>query len=179
VRESPRANRLLPVPRSSSAEPTLTWPQALARGEFQRILDESERRGIDDVLSRATSADLAALADAARYGRRNDLARQTLLAQRRRFPQTSAGRDAAFFLGTLDESRAGRDAEANALGWYGRYLAENPMGSYGGQALGRSLVLFDSLHDRAAAREAADAYLAKFPAGPYVAKAQRIVESNQ
>jgi hypothetical protein len=179
VRESPRANRLLPVPRSSSAEPTLTWPQALARGEFQRILDESERRGIDDVLSRATSADLAALADAARYGRRNDLARQTLLAQRRRFPQTSAGRDAAFFLGTLDESRAGRDAEANALGWYGRYLAENPTGSYGGQALGRSLVLFDSLHDRAAAREAADAYLAKFPAGPYAAKAQRIVESNQ
>jgi hypothetical protein len=178
MRESPHANRPSPVPRSSSPEPTLTWPQALARGEFQRVLDEAERRGIDDVLSRATSADLAALADAARYGRRNDLARQTLLAQRRRFPQTSAGRDAAFFLGTLDESRTGRDAETNALEWYGRYLAENPTGSYGGQALGRRLVLFDSLHDRVAAREAAASYLAKFPAGPYAGKAQRIVGSN-
>jgi hypothetical protein len=178
VRESPRANRPATAPRSSPPEPTLTWPQALAQGEFQRILDEAERRGIDDVLAGASSADLAALGDAARYGRRNDLARRTLLAQRRRFPQTPAGKEAAFFLGTLDESSAGRDAQTNALEWYGRYLAENPAGSYGGQALGRRLVLFDSLRDRTAARETAASYLAKFPTGPYAAKAQRIVESE-
>ena len=131
------------------------------------------------VLSDATSADLAALADAARYGRRNDLAQRALLSQRRRFPQTPAGRDAAFFLGTLDESRVGRESSTSALEWYGRYLAENPAGSYGGQALGRRLVLLDSLHDRTAAREAAATYLAKFPTGPYAAKAQRIATSDQ
>lgn len=131
------------------------------------------------MLSGATSADLAALADAARYRRRNDLAQRTLLAQRQRFPQTQAGRDAAFFLGTLDESRVGREARTSALQWYGRYLAESPVGSYAGQALGRRMVLFDSLHDRTAARETAASYLAKFPAGPYASKARHIVESSQ
>jgi hypothetical protein len=176
-RESSRALR--PEPRAAASGPSLAWPQSLARGDFQRILDEASRRGIDEVLSSATSADLAALADAARYRRKNDLAQRTLLAQRQRFPQTLAGRDAAFFLGTLDESRAGHEARTSALEWYGRYLAEHPAGRYGEQALGRRLVLFDSLHDRSAAREAATSYLAQFPSGPYASKARRIVESNQ
>jgi hypothetical protein len=176
---SSRAPRSSAAPRSPSPAPSLSWPQSLARGEFQRILDDAEQRGIGDVLAGATSADLAALADAARYNRRNDLARRALLAERERFPRTLAGREAAFFLGTLDESRADRAAQTSALDWYGRYLAENPAGNYGGQALGRRLVLFDSLQDRAAARAAAASYLAKFPAGPYAAKAQHIVESGQ
>ena len=177
-REPSRAPHAAPSARAPAPEPSLTWPQALARGDFQRILDEAARRGLDDVLSGASGADLAAFADAARYGRKNDLAQRALLAQRQRFPQTLAGRDAAFLLGTLDESRAGRDAQTSALRWYGRYLLENPTGSYSGQALGRRLVLLESLHDRAAAREAASLYLAKFPSGPYAAEAKRIVETE-
>jgi hypothetical protein len=179
LHESPRAPRLASSPRASAHEASPPWPQALARGDFQRILDEAASRGIGEVLSGASSGELAALADAARYRRRDDLAQRTLLAQRQRFPQTQAGRDAAFFLGTLDESRAGREARTSALQWYGRYLAEDPEGSYAGQALGRRLVLLDSLHDRTAAREAAALYLAKFPTGPYASKAKRSVESNQ
>jgi len=178
-RESSRTPRPAPAPRAMAPESSAAWPQALARGDFQRILDEAARRGLDDVLASATSADLAALADAARYRRRDDLAQRALLAQRQRFPQTVAARDAAFFLGTLDESRPGRKAETSALQWYGRYLAENPAGDYGEQALGRRLVLFDSLRDRAAARKTAALYLAKFPAGPYANKATSIVGANQ
>jgi ferric-dicitrate binding protein FerR (iron transport regulator) len=171
------APRPAPTARANVPKPTLGWPQSLARGEFKRILEEAAHRGFDEVLASANSADLAAFADAARYGRKNDLARQAFLAQRQRFAQTLAGRDAAFFLGTIDESRSGHEAQSSALAWYGRYLAENPNGSYGGQALGRRLVLFDSLHDRAAARETAATYLAKYPGGPYAAKAKRILES--
>jgi hypothetical protein len=178
LREPSRAPHAAPAARAPAPEPSLTWPQALARGDFQRILDEAVRRGLDDVLSGASSADLAAFADAARYGRKNDLAQRALLAQRQRFPQTLAGRDAAFLLGTLDESRAGHDAQTSALRWYGRYLVENPTGSYSGQALGRRLVLLESLHDRPAARQAAALYLAKFPSGPYAAEAKRIVETE-
>jgi TolA-binding protein len=179
MRESPRALRPAPSPSARAPEPSLAWPQSLAHGDFQRILDEAARRGLDEVLSGATSADLAALADAARYRRRNDLAQQALLAQRQRFPRSLAGRDAAFFLGTLDETRTSREARTSALEWYGRYLTENPAGSYAGQAMGRRLALFESLHDRIAARETAASYLAKFPAGPYATKARRIVESSQ
>jgi hypothetical protein len=39
-------------------------------------------------------------------------------------------------------------------------------------------VLLESLHDRTTARETAALYLAKFPSGPYAAKARRIVESG-
>jgi hypothetical protein len=177
-RELSRGPHPAPAARAPASEPSPTWPQALARGDFQRILDEAARRGLDDVLSGATSADLAAFADAARYGRKNDLAQRALLAQRQRFPGTLAGRDAAFFLGTLDEARAGREAQTSAVHWYGRYLAENPSGGYSGQAMGRRLVLLESLHDRATARETAALYLAKFPAGPYAAKARRIAESE-
>jgi hypothetical protein len=179
IRESPRTQRPTPTPRSAILEPSLTWPQALARGDFQRILDEGARRGLDQVIANATSADLAAFADAARYGRRNDLAQRALLAQRQRFPQTLPGRDAAFFLGTIDEARAGREAQMSALRWYGRYLAENPSGNLRGQALGRRLAIFESLHDRSAARETAVQYLAQFPAGPYASNARRIVESGR
>jgi hypothetical protein len=177
-RESSRGPRPALALRAAAPEPSPSWPQSLARGDFQRILDEAARQGLDKVLSGASSGDLAALADAARYRRRNDLAQRTLLAQRQRFPQAQAGRDAAFFLGTLDESRAGRDARTSALQWYGRYLAENPGGSYAGQALGRRLVILDSLHDRIAARETAAQYLAQFPSGPYASKAKRSIESN-
>jgi len=117
-RASRRARCARPLRREDEPPgPSLPWPQSLARGDFQSILDEAARQGLDEVLSGATSADLAALADAARYRRRNDLAQRTLLAQRQRFPQTQAGRDAAFFLGTLDESRVGREARTSALQW--------------------------------------------------------------
>jgi hypothetical protein len=178
-RESSHGLRPALAPRSGAPSPSPAWPQALARGDFQRILDQAAQRGIDNVLSGATSADLAALADAARYRRKNDLAQRTLLAQRQRFPQTLAGRDAAFFLGTLDESHPGRESRTSALEWYGHYLEESPKGSYRGQALGRRLVLLESLHDRTAAREAATSYLAQFPTGPYASKARRIVESDR
>jgi hypothetical protein len=179
MHEPSRALRPTASSRSPTVEASPTWPQELARGEFQRILDEGARRGIDQVLSGATSADLAAFADAARYGRRNVLAQRALLAQRQRFPQTLPARDAAFFLGTLDESRTGRESQLGALQWYGRYLSENPAGNYRGQALGRRLVLFESLHDQTAARQTAAQYLAQFPAGPYANNARRIVELGQ
>ena len=73
---------------------------ALAAGHLDRILDEAERAGLKATLERASSEDLLALADAARYRRRMDLAREALLAERRRFPDSPRALDAAFLLGT-------------------------------------------------------------------------------
>ena len=49
------------------------------------MLREAEEKGLEATLSNGPLADLAALADAARYMRRNDVARQALVAERARF----------------------------------------------------------------------------------------------
>jgi hypothetical protein len=157
--------------------PELGWSQWLARGDARRILDQAEERGIERTLATAGSADLAALADAARYMRQDPLAIRVLLAERKRFPQTMAGDDAAFFLGGVYEGRADAGSQRSALEWYDRYLREAATGSYAAQAMGRKLLVLERLHEDA--RSAAAEYLRRFPAGAYAATARRLLDSRQ
>jgi ferric-dicitrate binding protein FerR (iron transport regulator) len=169
-----RAHRTAAPPKR--AAPTSQWAARLAHGEFQAIVADAERRGIDETLRTTTGEDLAALADAARYARRNGLAEQALLAERRRFPDTVPGRDAAFFLGGLAEQATGKDAAAAALSWYDRYLRETPDGTYVAQALGHRMAMTERLGERAEARAAAAEYLRRYPRGPYAARARTLLE---
>ena len=91
------------VAAKSRARRARTWTAALSAGDFDTILDEAER-DIGHVLATRGTDDLAALADAARYRRHDDVARRALLAQRRRFAGSPRAADAAFFLGRLDEN---------------------------------------------------------------------------
>src|SRR6185295_18935292 len=108
----------------------------------------------------ASAADLNALADAARYVRRSDVARRTLMAELERFPHSPNAREAAFFLGGLAEDESGVGAAKTALEWYERYMAGNPHGTYAAQALGRQMILVHKLRGAAAARPIAEDYLA-------------------
>ncbi|MES1209977.1 MAG: hypothetical protein ABUS79_28915, partial [Pseudomonadota bacterium] len=111
------------------------WATRLANGEAAGIVGEARRRGVARVLESSSSAELAALADAARFERDGELARQALLAQRRRFAGSERATEASFLLGRLeDETDSGR---ARALDWYDRYLKEAPRGTYVSEALGR------------------------------------------
>src|SRR4051794_32871539 len=125
-----------------------SWTAALAAGDFQMILVEAEHRGLRRSLADARSEDLAALADAARYLRRDDVARQALIAQRDRFPQSDRAHEAAFLLGRLTEGGSegrGGDGDVRALGWYDRYLNEAPSGAYASEALGRKMTATEKL----------------------------------
>src|SRR6185436_16114588 len=133
-------------------------------GDFDTILDEAER-DIGHVLATRGTEDLAALADAARYRRHDDVARRALLAQRRRFAGSPRAADAAFFLGRLDEN--GGRGHGPALAWYERYLDEAPRGSYVAEALGRKMIAVEELHGAAAAHNVAEQYLRRFPRGSY------------
>jgi TolA-binding protein len=129
------------------------------------VLRDADEAGIDVVLARRPVADLAALADAARYGHRNDLARRTLQTERSRFPRASESRSAAFLLGRMAEE-SGDTREA--LSEYDTCLRESPDGALAQEALGRKLgVLRQNKSDGAEARSAASEYLRRFPTGPY------------
>jgi hypothetical protein len=148
-----------------------SWSAALAAGDFESIIEEAGR-DLPRALHLASSDDLAALADAARYRRRDDLAREALEAQRRRFHGSPRAADAAFFLGRLDENDGG--GLIRALRWYDRYLAEAPKGSYVAEALGRKMVAMRDLYGVATARDVADEYVRRFPHGSYVGAAQAL-----
>jgi len=124
------------------------------------------------VLEGSSSDDLAALADAARYRRQDDLARRALDAQRRRFQGSSRAADAAFFLGRLDEKEGA--GLVHALSWYDRYLNEAPSGSYVAEALGRKMVAVRDLYGVAQARTVADEYVRRFPHGSYAGAARAL-----
>ena len=149
-----------------------SWTAALSAGDFDTILEDAER-DIGHTLATRGTEDLAALADAARYRRHDDVARRALLAQRRRFAGSPRAADAAFFLGRLDEN--GGRGHGPALAWYERYLDEAPRGSYVAEALGRKMIAVEEIHGAAAARNVAEQYLRRFPRGSYAGAARALL----
>jgi TolA-binding protein len=151
------------------------WANLIARGEFAAVVKDAEDRGLDVALARVSAAELTSLADAARYTRRYDLARQALLRVRDRFPGSNRSSDAAFFLGRLAESGASSSPKT-ALTWYETYLRESAQGPYAGEALGRQIALF-SQSDRPRARAASRQYLERFPRGSHADLARSLLQS--
>jgi hypothetical protein len=149
------------------------WSDELAHGNWQSVLDDVKRVGVDETLSKASNDDLFALADAARYGRRLDLARAALLAERRRYPESPRTLDALFLLGRVEEAR--ESGVARAIAWYDRYLASAPMGPLAGEALGRKMTLTDKLEGPGRARPVAEDYLRRFPGGSYAGSARELI----
>jgi hypothetical protein len=157
-------------PTSTNAKPR-GWAAALASGNVDTILEQAESHGIEATLVEAAPDDIAALADAARYRKREDLARRALRAERGRFPGTRWSSDAAFLLARLEE--AGRRLEV-ALTWYDRYLDEAPGGAYAAEALGRKMTVVKRLYGDELARPVANEYLRRFPGGTYSSTARTI-----
>lgn len=151
------------------------WAEALAAGRLDEILGEAERAGIKATLEKASGEDLLALADAARYRRRMDLARDTLLAARERFPDSPRSLDAAFLLGRVHE--ASDRGMARAIEWYDAYLRRAPTGTYASEALGRKMTLTSKLEGVAGARPIAEEYLRRFPSGIYAGSARAFLRA--
>lgn len=149
------------------------WAEAVAAGQWDRVLGEVDRAGVKQTLAHASSEDLLALADASRYRQRRGLARAALLAERSRFPGSRAALDAAFLLGRLAESRPGEMREAAE--WYDTYLAAAPTGTYASEALGRKMMATRQLRGTAAAESLATEYVRRFPAGPYAGAARALL----
>jgi hypothetical protein len=161
------------TPRREAADLAKTsWTQRIRAGDFRSVLAEAEQRGLESTLAHSALADLVALADAARYAGRVDVAHRALMAQRERFGGSNAARTAAFLLGRLADTSEAQPA--TAVAWYDRYLAEAPGGEFASEALGRKVVAVQRLSGTAAARPIAQEYLRRFPQGPYATKAREL-----
>ncbi len=165
------ANSKAPGRTTGRANEGETWSAQLAKGDFEGVVRRAEQRGLETCLAEASSEDLAALADAARYVRRGDVARRALEAERRRFPLSESARDACFLLGRLEEADQNTPL---AIDWYSRYLTESPAGTYASEALGRKMELTARVYSDDRARALAAEYLLRFPHGMYAARARAL-----
>jgi len=148
------------------------WAEALAAGQLAKILIEAEQAGLKSVLDEASAEELFALATAARYRRRVDLAHDALLAERRRFAGSQRALDAAFFLGRLAESSGGG---TRAVEWYDEYLVQAPSGRYAAEALGRKMIATSKTDGASRATRLAEEYLRRFPNGSYAGSARALL----
>jgi len=169
--------RTLPVPSAGPAASSgRHWREALASGQWDLILAEAERGGLDATIKTLSSDELFALADAARYRRRPEIARSALLAVRERFPRSPRALDAVFLLGRVEELRA--SGKAKALAWYDEYLGRAPGGTYAAEALGRKMILVKETAGAERARQIASEYLERFPSGSYAEAARSLEQSH-
>jgi len=157
-----------PGPRPTPAR--ADWPRLAANGEFRRVLNEADARGLDATLQEAPQSHLMALATAARFAGRTDLAARAYRRVRERFAGSRAAADAAFLLGRMTES----GSPSTAIGWYDRYVTEAPAGSFVAEALGRKMIALEKAGNATAAKDAAVAYLKRFPGGPYAGVASEM-----
>ena len=157
---------------AQKANPTKSWAALVAEGQFAPVIAQVDERGIDGCLRTCTASDLRAVADAARYLGRGDLASKSLRALVGRFAQQASGREAMFLLGRLLEQQ-GDSSEAR--GWYERYRSQAPDGIYAAEALAGSMRTTLATEGRVAARRVAQDYLTLYPAGADAATARGIL----
>jgi len=151
------------------------WSGRVAAGDAASVVADAEQVGLDTTMRQADAADLGALADAARYAGRSELAERAFSVTRRRFPGSSRAHTAAFLLGRMADDRG--DARAG-LAWYRAYLGETPSGPYAAEALGRAMLIVERLQGREAAVPIAREYLGRFPNGTYLLQARALVDDR-
>jgi hypothetical protein len=145
------------------------WREFLAARAYSSAIAAAEQHGFDTVVADATSAELYALSDAARYAGRPARARDALIALRARFGEQG---NTAFLLGRI---AADQGEVETAIEWFDRYLREQPGGPLAETATGRLIELYRP-RDPSRARKVAERYLAAFPGGSYAALARTLVE---
>jgi transmembrane sensor len=121
----------------------------------------------------ASKAELVAWANRERLAGSVTHARTALLALRRHFSGSNEAGTAAFTLGRMAFDQQADYGEAAR--WFASYLSEQPNGPLMGDAAGRLLEAHERQGNLAAARHDAQAYLRRFPDGPYAARARRIL----
>lgn len=178
--EAPEEAEAAPaLPRGLAAEPALptaepeSWQRSAETGDYANALRLAEAAGFDGVLSTGTRAELLLLANAARYARSGQRAKQAYTAIRSRFAGTHAARLAAFYLARLagDVERQPR----NEVSWLRTYLSESPSGELSASARARLMELLRSLGDASGARAAASDYLRHHPSGPHAGVARSLL----
>jgi hypothetical protein len=168
VEEAPRVAVRAPRPAPDSG-----WQSAAHDGDFQKALGRVDATGFEAECERASSVELALLADVARFGNRPRQAIHALSSLRRRFAGSARASVAAFTLARIHFDQRG--AYDEAARWFRTYLKEQPSGPLAREAQGRLMEALYRGGDRVGAAKVADNYLTLNPSGPHSRLARSLV----
>jgi hypothetical protein len=147
-----------------------SWPELVAKGQFQRVLDEAKALGAQFPGPQASEAQVAAVAQAAGYSGDARFAERCWRYLRTRHARSAGSARAAFYLARIAEQRG---ELKEALDWLGVYNKESPGGAFSAEALGRQLLILRRIDPSSPrAVDTAREYLRRFPEGAHREAAQ-------
>ncbi len=149
------------------------WRELARSGSLRKAFAAADAAGFTAVCREASAAELLALGDGARLAGRADRAKEALLALRKRYPADPRRAAAAFALGKVAFDQT--HDYAQAAEWFSTSIREQPSGSLSREASGRLFEALQRSGNAAAARRAAEDYLARYPHGPHAAAARSVV----
>jgi TolA-binding protein len=160
-------------PAPTSEAPADDWRALARRGLLRQAFAAAESSGFEAVCQEASAAELLTLGDGARLSGKVGQAQQALVTLRRRYPSDPRSAAAAFALGKVafDLTRS----YARAAHWFMTCVREQPGGSLAREASGRRVEALQRSGDAAAARRAAQEYLARYPDGPHANVARSVL----
>jgi len=149
------------------------WQELAAAGDYAESLAAARKLGLQRICSTGSVDDLTKLAQVARARGDAEIARTVLRSVRERFEGSAEAAMATFDLGRLAFDTTGRFLEA--VHWFKDYLREFPHGKLAREAMGRLMEALERGGDHSGAREVANDYLLKYPTGPHVGLAHRLL----
>jgi transmembrane sensor len=160
-------------PGAPALAPPVSWRDLSRRGDYKGALAAAEAEGWGALLESLSAADLLELGTTARLAGKSARAVEAYAAVRRRFGGTDTAATAAFHLGQMAFDGAHAFDEAHR--WFSVYLAERPGGALAAEALGRAMEAEQRTGDLSRARETAQRYLARYPAGAHAELAKSLL----
>ena len=162
---------------SESNEPALqlaaaSYADLVRAGAFEQVVNAATQAGLAQTLEKNSAEDVRALADAARYLHRTELAVRSLTVLRARFPGSHHSAAAAFLLGRTYENAEQPQA---ARRFYELYERESPNGEFAAEALAGRMRIIASVDGKDASRTIAQQYLDRYPRGVHAKTARQLL----
>jgi TolA-binding protein len=149
-----------------------SYADLVRAGAFEQVVDAATQAGLAQTLEKNNAEDVRALADAARYLHRTELAVRSLTVLRARFPGSHHSAAAAFLLGRTYENA--EQAQA-ARRFYELYERESPNGEFAAEALAGRMRVIASVDGKEASRAIAQQYLDRYPRGVHAKTARQLL----
>jgi hypothetical protein len=165
LHEEPENNSSLQLAAASYAD-------LVRAGAFEQVVTAATQAGLAQTLAHNGAEDVRALADAARYLHRTELAVRSLTVLRTRFPGTHHSAAAAFLLGRTYENAEQPQA---AQRFYELYERESPNGEFAAEALAGRMRTVASMQGESAGRAIAQQYLDRYPRGVHAKTARQLL----
>jgi hypothetical protein len=151
---------------------TASYADLVRAGAFEQVVAEATKAGLAKTLEQNSAEDVRALADAARYLHRTELAVRSLTVLRARFPGSHHSAAAAFLLGRTYENA---EQAAAARRFYELYERESPSGEFAAEALAGRMRTVAGLEGAGAGRALAEQYLERYPRGVHAKTAKQFL----